>query len=141
MIMIDTSAWIEFFKPSGNKMIKDTVKYCLEYKLVAMGDLIYCEFLQGIRTSKELNSIKILFSGLAKFDMVGFKLAEKSAENYRYMREHGITVRKTIDVLIASFCIENSFELVHFDSDFDLMEKALGLRIFRKGCYGKSNKN
>ena len=130
MIIIDTSAWIEFFKKNGNVNIKKKVRYCLSNETVGMGDLIYCELLQGIKTKKELIQIKTLFAGLKRFEMVGFKLADKSTFNYRYLRSKGITVRKTIDVLIATFCIENKFKLIHFDSNFDYIQKNLPLDIF-----------
>lgn len=63
--------------------------------------------------------------------MVGFAIAEKAADNYRHLRSKGVTVRKTIDVLIGTFCAENSFEIVHNDRDFTLMAKHMGLKIYR----------
>ena len=130
MIIIDTSAWIEFFKPNGNENIKRIIRYALNNETVSIGDLIYCELLQGVKTNKELVTIKALFSGIKKNEMVGFKLADKSAYNYRYLRSKGIIVRKTIDILIATFCIENKFKLIYFDSDFDYIQKNLPLDIF-----------
>ena len=61
--------------------------------------------------------------------MVGFAIAEKSAANYRLLRSKGVTVRKTIDVLIGTFCVEHGFQLVHNDSDFNLMASHIGLKI------------
>jgi len=130
VVIIDTSAWIEFFRPSGNLAIKKLVRYALENESVGIGDLIYCEILQGTKNKDEFNTLKHLLDGLSKFDMVGFSIAEKSAENYRNLRSRGITVRKTIDVLIATFCMEHDYYLIHNDSDFDLIKSALPLETF-----------
>ena len=70
-----------------------------------------------------------LLTSLPKFDMVGFDIAEKSAQNYRLLRARGITTRKTIDVIIGTFCSENGFRLVHRDVDFDRMASIIGLEI------------
>lgn len=129
MIMVDTSAWIEYFKNSTNQAVKN-VDYCLQHNLIAMGDLIYCEIMQGIKDKKERDQLSSLLLSLPKFDMVGFEIAAKSAENYRRLRFKGITVRKTIDVLIATFCIEKKFQIIHNDRDFDVMSDHLGLEIY-----------
>ena len=105
------------------------VDQCLEQDLVAIGDLIYCEIMQGIRCPRERSQVSSLLLSLPQFDMVGFSTAEKSAANYRLLRSKGITVRKTIDVLIGTFCSEHGFQIMHHDSDFDLMAKHLGLDI------------
>lgn len=130
MVIIDTSAWIEFFRPSGNLSIKKLVRYALENESVGIGDLIYCEILQGVKNKAEINMLKNLLEGLKKFDMVGFSIAEKSADNYRNLRSRGITVRKTIDVLIATFCMEHGYYFIHNDSDFDLIKSSFNLKTF-----------
>lgn len=132
MMIIDTSAWIEFFNEKSNfPTIKKTVKYCLENEYVGIGDLIYCEILQGIKYEKDLVKVKTLLSGLQKYNMVNFELADLSTANYRLLRKKGITVRKTIDMLIGSFCIQKGFQLVHNDSDFSVIEEHLGLNVFK----------
>ena len=131
MVIIDTSAWIEFFNRKSNYLsVKNTVRHCLINESVGMGDLIYCEILQGIKFKNELIKIKTLLSGLDKYNMVNFDLADKSASNYRFLRQKGITVRKTIDVLIATFCIENKYSLVHNDTDFTSIEKYFDLKVY-----------
>lgn len=126
MIMVDTSAWIEYFR-GGLPRIVNKVDLCLERDLVGIGDLVYCEVMQGIRSPREKGEVSTLLLSLPQFEMVGFSMAEKSASNYRLLRSRGVTVRKTIDVLIGTFCAEHGLQLVHHDSDFDLMAKHIGL--------------
>jgi len=129
MVIADTSAWIEYFKDGIPSVVK-TLDYCLEHDLVGIGDLVYCEVIQGIKADKERELVASLFQSLPRFDMVGFKIAEKSAYNFRLLRSKGITVRKTMDVLIGTFCAENNFELLHYDRDFTLMAQHIGLAIY-----------
>jgi len=128
MVIVDTSAWVEYFR-GGVPDVVEKVDRCLERDLVGIGDLVYCEVMQGIRSSRERGEVSSLLLSLPRFDMVGFSIAEKSASNYRLLRSKGVTVRKTIDVLIGTFCAEHGLQLVHHDSDFDLMAKHIGLDI------------
>jgi len=128
MIVVDTSAWIEYLNGSCSRVVAKVDK-CLENDLVVIGDLIYCEIMQGIHSPRERSQVSSLLLALPQFDMVGFNIAEKSVANYRLLRSKGITVRKTIDVLIGTFCIEHGFQIVHYDSDFDLMAKHTALDI------------
>ena len=128
MVIVDTSAWIEYLG-GGVPAIVDKVDLCLDQDLVAIGDLIYCEVIQGIRSPRERREVSGLLLSLPQFDMVGFSMAEKSASNYRLLRSKGVTVRKTIDVLIGTFCAEHGLQLIHFDSDFTLMANHIGLDI------------
>ncbi len=130
MIFIDTSAWIEYFRDSRPEIVR-LIDQCLEKELVAMGDLVYCEVMQGISSNQERQKVSSLFLSLPKFDMVGFKIATNAADNYRLLREKGLTIRKTIDVIIGTFCVEHDFSLIHFDRDFDLMAKTIGLKIYQ----------
>ncbi len=129
MVVIDTSAWIEYFK-NGRQTVVKNVDYCLERNLVGIGDLIYCEAIQGIKSRNERTKISNLLLSLPRFNMVGFEIAEKSAFNYRFLRSQGITIRKTIDVIIGTFCAENKFQLAHYDKDFDRMASYIGLDVF-----------
>ena len=128
MVLVDTSAWIEYFK-GGVPRVVDKVDQCLERDLVGIGDLVYCEIMQGIRSARERNRISTLMLSLPQFDMVGFDIAEKSAANFRMLRSKGVTVRKTLEVLIGTFCAENKHRIVHCDSDFDRMSKYIGLDV------------
>lgn len=128
MIMIDTSAWIEYFQ-DGIQSVAQKVDTCLDQERVAIGDIVFCEVMQGLRSPRERRKVSELLLSLPKFDMVGFEMAQKSASNYRLLRSKGVTVRKTIDVLIGTFCAENGFKLIHNDSDFDLMARHIGLDV------------
>ena len=128
MVIVDTSAWIEYFR-AGLPQSANKVDLCLDQDLVGIGDLVYCEVMQGIRSPRERHEVSGLLLSLPQFNMVGFSIAEKSASNYRFLRSKGVTVRKTIDVLIGTFCAEHGLQLIHHDSDFDLMAKHIGLDI------------
>ena len=128
MVAVDTSAWIEYLR-DGLPRIVNKVDLCLEQDLVGIGDLVYCEVMQGIRSPRQRRRVAPLLLALPRFDMVGFNMAEKSAANCRLLRSKGVTVRKTIDVLIGTFCAEHGLQLVHHDSDFDLMARHIGLDI------------
>ena len=128
MVIVDTSAWIEYFQ-GGLPRVANKVDLCLDQDLVGIGDLVYCEVMQGIRSPRERREVSGLLLSLPQFNMVGFSMAEKAATNYRLLRARGVTVRKTIDVLIGTFCAEHGLQLVHHDSDFDLMAKHIGLDI------------
>ena len=130
MIVVDTSAWIDYVNgvitPQTNLLDIE-----LDKNRIVTGDLIVTEFLQGFRDDKQYLEAKELMESLEYFDFVGKEIAIKAAENIRKLRKNGITIRKTIDVLIATFCIEHGFELLHNDKDFDQMEEILGLRMRR----------
>ena len=128
MVIIDTSAWIEYFK-NGRPAVVKKVDHFLDKELIGISDLIYCEVMQGIRKPRERTEVAALFLSLPHYDMVGFGIAEKSASNYRLLRAKGVTVRKTIDVLIGTFCAENGLPLIHHDRDFDIMAPHIGLNI------------
>ena len=128
MVLIDTSAWIEYFR-DGEPVVAAKVESCLDQEQVCVGDLIYCEIMQGIRSGRQRRRVSLLLVSLPRFDMVGFHIAERASANYRLLRSRGVSVRKTIDVLIATFCAENGHQLVHCDRDFDLMAPHIGLDV------------
>jgi len=118
MILVDSSVWIDYFNGTESATV-DYLNHCLGTKPLAMGDLILAEVLQGFRFDKHLNIAKELFSVLPIYDLAGKNIALKSAENYRALRAKGITVRKTVDCIIATYCIENHLPLLHADKDFE----------------------
>jgi len=128
MIIADTSAWIDYFKgiDAEHTNILDIE---LSRNRVGAGDLIIAEFLQGFRNDRDYQEAKSLMDSLEYFALVGRDVALSASQNFRLLRKEGITVRKTIDVLIATFCIINDFELIHNDKDFEPFEEKLGLRI------------
>ena len=128
MIVVDSSVWIDYF--NGKKTPQtDWLDSALGNTPVIIGDLILAEVLQGFQNIKEFKVAKDLLLGMPFMPMVGRAIALKSAENYRSLRRRGVTVRKTIDVIIGTFCIYYQLPLLHDDRDFDPMVKFLGLKI------------
>ncbi len=127
MIFVDTSVWIDFFngKDTAEVLILDSA---LGTEAVAIGDLIALEILQGFKSDKDYHAAKGMLDALTIYDMLGENAAYACAENYRALRKKGITIRKTADVIIATFCIENNFPLLFSDKDFLPFVEHLGLR-------------
>ena len=127
MIFVDTSVWIDFFngKDSPEVQILDSA---LGTEAVAIGDLIALEILQGFKNDKDYKAAKEMMDSLTVYDLLGESAVYACAENYRALRKKGITIRKTADVIIATFCIENNFPLLFSDRDFLPFVEHLGLR-------------
>jgi len=130
MILVDSSVWIDYF--NGEKTREtDWLDSALGNKAIIMGDLILAEVLQGFQSENDFRTAKDLLLDFPFMEMVGKTIAIKSAINYRFLRKKGVTVRKTIDVMIGTFCIHHNFSLLHDDSDFDPLEKYLKLKTIR----------
>jgi len=125
VIMVDSSVWIDYFTGVVSKQT-NTLDKTLGQEPVAVGDLILTEVLQGFRRDKDYDAARTSFDDLIVFEMLGKNMAIKSAENFRVLRKKGITVRKTADVIIASFCIERELPLLFSDKDFKPFVKYLG---------------
>ena len=126
MILVDTSVWIDYFNGEDNKQT-NTLNDALGVRPVAVGDLILAEVLQGFKDDKDYKTAKSLFDDLIIYDLFGKTMAIKSADNFRALRKKGITVRKPVDVIIATFCIEKKLPLLFLDKDFKPFVKHLGL--------------
>lgn len=126
MILVDSSVWIDYFNgretPQTNKL--DAL---LGIELVGIGDLILTEVLQGFRADADYAAAKQALMSLIIFPMLNVELAVKSADNFRYLRKRGITIRKTADVIIATFCIDAGHSLLFADKDFQPFVDHLGL--------------
>lgn len=127
MILVDSSVWIDYFTGVDNAQSKK-LDDSLGVQPVAIGDLILTEVLQGFRRDKDYETAKSLLSELVIFEMLGKAMALKSAENFRFLRRKGITIRKTADVIIATFCIDRGLPLLFSDKDFKPFVRRLGLR-------------
>lgn len=127
MIVVDSSIWIDYFTgkdtPGAEKL--DSL---LGEDLVAIGDLMLTEVLQGFRADKDYRKAKKLLLSLAVLNILDTDIALKSAVNFRKLRKKGITVRKTIDAIIATYCIENDLPLLHSYRDFHPFHEHLNLR-------------
>jgi predicted nucleic acid-binding protein len=124
--LVDSSVWIDFFRgtPTPRTNLLDAM---LGSEPIAVGDLILVEVLQGFRINRDFNLARKLFNALIVIDLCGGDIAIQAAKNYRALRLLGTTVRKTIDTVIATRCIESGFHLLYSDRDFDPFVAHLGL--------------
>ena len=127
MIVVDSSVWIDYFNGADTRQT-GLLHGLLGQEPILIGDLILTEVLQGFRSDAHLRGARAALDTLFYEPMVGRHVAIESAHNYRTLRARGITPRKTIDMLIATFCIENSHQLLHADRDFEPMAEHLGLQ-------------
>jgi predicted nucleic acid-binding protein len=128
MLVVDTTVWVDYFNGQINPET-DYLDLVLSEELILVGDLILAETLQGFREDKDFELAQAALVKFAQVEMLNFRLARQSAQNYRTLRKKGITVRKTIDCLIATFCISENHTLLHRDNDFDGFEKHIGLIV------------
>ena len=128
MLVVDTTVWVDYFNGVVNPQT-DFLHTVLDSTPILIGDLILAEVLQGFRYDPDFEKVRRIMEKFSQESMVSPALAIQSARNYRFLRQKGVTVRKTIDSLIATFCIENDHQLLHNDSDFDGYEEFLGLRV------------
>ncbi|TRW92147.1 type II toxin-antitoxin system VapC family toxin [Candidatus Methylobacter oryzae] len=128
MILVDSSVWIDYFNGTETLATKK-LDNLLGVQPVCTGDLILAEVLQGFRSDSDYQTAKNLLCSLPVHAMLGVNLSLKSTENFRLLRKQGITIRKTIDTMIATFCIENELPLLHSDKDFQPFQQFLGLQV------------
>lgn len=128
MLIVDSTVWVDYFNGIENPKT-DYLDQIVDKTPIQIGDLILAEVLQGFRDDTDFEKARRTFGKFMQVEMVNPGLALQSARNYRLLRRKGITVRKTIDSLIATYCIENEHDLLHNDSDFDGYEKHLGLSV------------
>jgi predicted nucleic acid-binding protein len=128
MILVDSSVFIDYFNGINN-WHTDELNALLGNELVITGDYILAEVLQGFRNDKDYKVAKEIMQSFPCFNICNEELAIKSADNFRYLRRKGITIRKTVDLIIGTFCIENDIELLHNDRDYEAMGKYLNLKI------------
>ena len=127
MILVDSSVWIDYFRGRQNSQT-DRLDGLLGNQPVATGDLVLAEVLQGFGSARDFNQGKKLLTSLPIIELVGGNIAIQAAKNFRTLRSLGITVRKTIDTLIATSCIEKGLVLLYSDKDFDPFVEHLGLQ-------------
>ena len=128
MVLIDTTVWIDYLAGSANPQTL-WLDERIGRQSVGLTDLIFCEVLQGIRSDAQFPYFKRDLERFPIFNTGGKHIALAAAENYRLLRKRGITVRKTVDCLIATFCLREGHALLHCDRDFDVFEAHLGLRV------------
>ena len=128
MILVDSSVWIDHFRGLDTPQVA-LLDRVLASEPVAIGDLILAEVLQGFTSDRDFNQARRLLTSLTVVEIGGQAIAVQTAQNFRRLRALGVTVRKTIDTLIATRCIADGLTLLHSDRDFDPFEQHLGLRV------------
>lgn len=127
MVIADTSVWIDYF--NGTLSVEaDALDAALEQGDVAIGDIIFLEILQGFRSDRDYKMARSTLSVLEQYKMLGRDMVIKCSDNYRLLREKSITIRKTNDIIIATFCIENKVPLLFSGKDFLPFVKHLKLK-------------
>lgn len=128
MILVDSTVWRDYFQgtvtPQTGKL--DSL---LGHEPLAIGDLILAEVLQGFAGETDFNQARKMLTSLNVVELGGQEIAIQAAKNFRTLRRLGVTVRKTIDTVIATRCIESGYDLLHNDRDFDPFAQHLGLRV------------
>jgi hypothetical protein len=128
MVIVDTTVWIDYLAGITNPQTS-WLETEMDRQRVGLTDLILCEVLQGVRDEAVFSQFQQDLCVFQVFHTGGMELAVAAARNYRFLRGRGHTVRKTIDCLIATFCLCEGHALLHRDHDFDPFEKHLGLRV------------
>lgn len=124
--MVDSSVWIDYFRGTPTPQT-DRLDALLGTEPIVMGDLILAEVLQGFASERDFNQALKLMTALVVVNLAGRDIAIQAARNFRHLRAQGVTVRKTIDTVIATYCIENELPLLFSDRDFDPFVDHLGL--------------
>ncbi len=127
MILVDSSVWIDYFRGDATTQT-EKLDRLLGNEPLAIGDLILTEVLQGFGNDRDFNRARKLLTSLTVIDLGGRDIAIRAAKNFRTLRALGVTVRKTIDTIIATRCIESGYALLHCDRDFEPFTTHLGLR-------------
>ena len=128
MVIVDTTVWVDYLKGASTPEVEWLDRETSRQRLGLL-DLMGCEVLQGLSTDEEAVSVLRHLRRFEIFRTGGIELAVAAARNYRHLRSRGRTVRKTIDRLIATFCIEQNHALLHNDGDFDAFEELLDLQV------------
>lgn len=128
MVIVDTTVWVDYFQGAQNPET-DWLNTELDRQRLGLTDIILCEVLQGVRDDLVAKEVEGKLLKLEVFETGSVALAREAARNYRTLRSRGHTVRKTIDCLIATFCLREQHSLLHRDRDFDPFEKFLELSV------------
>jgi predicted nucleic acid-binding protein len=128
LILVDSSVWIDYFNGTETLATRK-LDDLLGLQPICTGDLILTEVLQGFREDRDYQAAKNVLCSLPVHSLLGVAASLRSAENFRTLRKQGVTVRKTIDVMIATYCIENGLLLLHSDKDFQPFQQFLGLQV------------
>ena len=128
MIVVDTTVWVDYLRGADTPEVR-WLELNLERQRLGLVDLILCEVLQGTTSPADFRAVQRELLRFEVFATGGIPLAIAAAGHYRRLRSQGITVRRTIDCLIATFCLQGGHSLLHSDRDFDPFERFLGLAV------------
>ena len=128
MVIVDTTVWVDYFRGISTPEVAWLDEHLTQQRFGLL-DLMICEILQGLTTDAEAALVARELRRFQVFETGGVALAVEAARNYRFLRSRGRTVRKTIDCLIATFCLAGGHSLLHRDRDFDAFERHLGLSV------------
>jgi predicted nucleic acid-binding protein len=131
LILIDTSAFIEFLNKTGSPFDREIESLISKDKETAIADIVLTEVLQGIKNDKDYAEVKKSLLSFPVYSLKGIDSFIASADLYRKCRKKGLTIRNTIDLLIAQIALENDLILLHNDKDFDTLAGMCNLRIYR----------
>ena len=128
MTLVDSNVWIDYF---NGAITRQTARLdgLLGCEPLAVGDLILTDILQGFADERDFNRARKMLASLMVVELGGQEIAIQAAKNFRVLRRLGVTVRKTLDTVIATRCIESGYDLLHSDKDFDPFAEHLGLRV------------
>jgi len=132
VILVDTSVWIDYFGGAETPEVK-LLDGMFGRTRLAIGDLILAEVLQGITDDRQFDLVRKTLDTFTQIDLGGHEIAVKAAKNFRVLRALGVTVRKTIDSIIATRCLEDGLTLLHSDRDFAPFAAHLGLKVAYSG--------
>lgn len=130
MVIVDTTVWVDYLQGARNPEA-EWLHVEFDRQRLGLTDIILCEVLQGVRDDRVAKNVEAALLTFQVFETGSVALAREAAQNYRALRTRGHTVRKTIDCLIATFCLREHHALLHRDRDFDPFETYLGLRVIR----------
>jgi predicted nucleic acid-binding protein len=133
VVIVDTTVWVDYFQGAQNPET-DWLHTELDRQRLGLTDIILCEMLQGVRDDVVAKEVEGHLLKLEVFETGSVALAREAARNYRALRSRGHTVRKTIDCLIATFCLREQHSLLHRDRDFDPFETFLELSVIHPLC-------
>ena len=128
MIAVDRSVWIDFFN-GRNTWQALRLRRSLQTESVVVGDLVLCEVLRGFRHERHAVEAGALMRECELREMTGFENARRAAQLFRMLRTRGLTLGKTVDLLIGGYCLTNDLPLLHADRDFERLERELGLKV------------
>jgi len=128
VIVADSSVWIDHLNSRATLQV-ESLRDLLAREQILVGDLILLEILQGVRSERDAEEMASLLRQFPFATMLDADLAVSAAANYRFLRARGVTIRKTADLIIGTFCLQNDHLLLHNDRDFDAFAAHLGLRI------------